>query len=124
MKKKIIVDAGGKPNYPDKTIPALDIAINENVNDQDLPAPPPDISETDGLCMQVQGLSMEPITVTIPGPVDIDTNMQGDTAHANSMGAAQPFADNVRNSFTFVPDGANEETVKFGLVVFISYVCL
>ena len=90
VKKKIIVDEGGRPNYPDKRLSLVDptpqaapsLPSLEDQNDAEFPPP------FDG-----EGVS---------------------GAH-NGMKTSNPLPENVRNSFTFLPDGANEETVSSGM---------
>ena len=112
VKKKIIVDDGGKPNFPDKTIPTSDEVTStaESKEDDALPPPPLDI---DSLNDYVQSLSIGPVTVTIPATSAADPGapVAVDGTHKHDSASVQPIAENIRNSFTFVPDGANEETV-------------
>ena len=120
VKKKIIEDEGGKPNYPNNIVPLIEQPplanqLSQSNNDLDLPPPPQDFIEVDNLGNQVQGLSMNTVTVSIP--VDTGTMVQenGVGALTNGAPSAQPVADTVRNSFVFVPDGANDNTVRITL---------
>lgn len=106
MKKKIIVDEGGKPNIPEKTAPQNDKDA-ENFAVDDLPAPLIDPAEIDDLNEQVQTFAMNPVTVTIPAPSNFNVQVNG---HQDMENGTQPRKS--RKSFLFVPDGASEETVR------------
>ena len=116
-KKKIMADEGGKPNFPDKTVSVTLEAAPTQPSlppnaDEDLPPPPPDLVEVENLSNQTQGLSMAPVTVTVPINGKNGLQVNGGEAKVNGFHADEPAAGNTRSSFMFMPDGANEETVR------------
>ena len=117
VKKKIIVDAGGEPNYPSKSVPrAEETSTNQSsqsIDDLGLPAPPQDLIEIEDLNNQARALSMATVNVTVPKNGGHEIQVNGGETKGNGK---QPVADNVRKSFMFVPDGANEETVRIFFV--------
>lgn len=116
-KKKIMADEGGKPNFPDKTVSFAVEAIPTKPpsppnDDEDLPPPPEALIEVENVINQTQGLSMAPVTVSVPMNSENGLQLNGSEAKANGFHTDEPAAENARRSFIFMPDGANEETVS------------